>query len=213
MRQQRRLCTFKSLRIENKAIAQSASIILEFGNTAELCGSGRTAYRMSVTATSDSGGLNRNARIKHRNNPKAPLLVKVEFNINPSYNKQTFVATRPDSCGVEGCSRSAASYSFEYSMRRPFPVVTTVHFNISLGIPPLELDYYAQNETCKRFIFVQFPTRNYHCTGKANGNVKVRKRLKKKPIRLTVDPPRNVLLRLWHEGSEREHPDVAYSAN
>jgi len=72
-------------------------------------------------------------------------VAKVDFNINPGYNKPTASVREPE---------AKAGAVFEYSMGRRFPCYITVHFRTELNLPSIEIQYSVQDtsKTARRII-------------------------------------------------------------
>lgn len=170
-----------------------ARLVLEYGNTANPQGN-RTLFSTSV-AVKKVNGL--------ENLKSDQIISRVEFNINPSYDRPTFVAREADTKGPK-----KGQYVYDYAMARTFPCVITVHFKDKVGLPPIELGWCVQdwNEDTdvgrqsksegkpfseKRRIIIQLPT----------GGLQKRRSTKK--LEYAADPPLDGWLRFNNEGQGR----------
>jgi hypothetical protein len=114
-------------------------VVLEYGNTVTKSGKKLTFdTSVRVVDVANLKGVKKDAAIR-----------KVAFNINPAYDKPTKVVTAPDPKG---------RFVFAYSMGRTFPCVVTVHFHEAVGVAPLEIDFYVQNQACKQRVVLDLPT-------------------------------------------------------
>jgi len=119
--------------------SNSTVVVLEYGNSTERCGSSKFTFdtRVRIVQT-----------VNLKGGKKDTIIQKVSFNINPTYDKPTKVVNQPDRKGI---------FSFSYTMGRAFPCVVKVHFQDSIGVAPLEIDYCVQEAPCKRRIVLVLP--------------------------------------------------------
>jgi len=101
------------------------SILLEYGSTARPSGTSKTSFVTFLKVV----------RVEGSKKLERPIM-KVEFNINPGYNKPTSTCTQP----------VKHLYTFEYTMARAYPCVMTVHFRKELALPPVEIDFEVQDQ-------------------------------------------------------------------
>ena len=105
-------------------------MVIEYGNTARPQGN-KTLFSTSVVVKKVTGL----GKLK-----SDQLISRVAFNINPGYDRPTFVATEADAKGS-----TKGQYTYDYAMARTFPCVTTVYFKDNVGLPPIELDWDVQD--------------------------------------------------------------------
>ena len=161
--------------------------MLEYGNAAAAKGS---ANKCSYTTF---------VCIARAENCADGAIARVDFNINPGYDRPTESVTEP---------KRGGRFEFEYAMSRTFPCVTTVHFKPDIGSPPLVLEYVVQRPEgaadgakpmrCARRVVLQLPAPK----GAAGG-------AKPKPLKFAAHPPRNGWVRLDQGGKK---PEVSYHA-
>ena len=91
----------------------------------------------------------------------------VSFNINPGYDKPTAVLKAPNGSG--------GVWSFEYAMARPYPCEMTVQFQPQMGLPPLTIEYYVQQERkFMRRVAIELPAASAkprRAVGKGKGGI------------------------------------------
>eukprot|EP01052_Picozoa_sp_SAG31_P034153 SAG31_NODE_3950_length_3724_cov_3.097655_1_plen_936_part_00 len=107
-------------------------LVLEYGNTATRCGS-KTKF---ATFVSVLGG-------------EKTAIKKVSFNINPDYSKPTATLSAANGRG----------WTFEYAMARPYPCFVRIDWSHAVGLPPLVLEYYVQDDKQKfcRRLAIELP--------------------------------------------------------
>ena len=132
--------------------SQSHRVILQYGNTARPDAT-KTKYVTFLDVLDSSGWQ------------KAGLVVsKVEFNINPRYDKATATVSK-----ASATSR-ARRFQFEYSMVRPFPCLMTCHFE-DRQLPPIRIRHFMQDdELFERHMVIQVPLCGTSSTTKASFN-------------------------------------------
>lgn len=113
------------------------------------------------------------------------VITKVEFNINPGFNKPTAIVTE---------ATKKNGFSFEYAMARSYPCYMTVYFQGDLSLPRLQIEFEVQEVSrLSRRIVVQFP------------GSKCLFRPADRPIIFDADPPRNGWLRCAGRKAEIEY--------
>lgn len=111
-------------------------IVLEYGNTRKAAGS-KTSYTTFVKVPVVDGPS------------VSKVLAKVDFNINPGFDKPTSTTQSPD---------NKAGGSFEYAMARAYPCHMTVNFAKELNLPKLSIPYWVQDKRkTSRRIIMEFP--------------------------------------------------------
>ena len=108
-------------RASKAAVPPARVVALGYGNTTSK-GKGKVNYSTFVKVCEGDRGA----------------IQSVSFNINPGYDKPTAVLKAPNGSG--------GVWSFEYAMARPYPCEMTVHFQPQMGLPPLTIEYYVQQE-------------------------------------------------------------------
>jgi len=151
---------YEYLNALQKERANTSRIVLEYGSVGKRGGEGsKTSYSIvlkllkSMTnlsnKTSDNSsnmlGTLRAGNTKYSQNLS---IRKVEFNINPGYNKPTAVVNKND-------TKKENVYRFEYAMARTFPCFITIFFE-NTPMPNILIPYVVQKDKCfRRRIVVQ----------------------------------------------------------
>ena len=143
------------LRAAREQRAKARRLVLEYGNTAHENGA-KTVY-VSFARVVRAEGCN--------DLPKE-VIAKIDFNINPGYDKPTESVREPNGKG--------GVFEFRYAMARTFPCVTTVTFKPEVGVPPLVLEYVVQRppgsntavQKCVRRIVLQLPPKGTRAQNK-----------------------------------------------
>jgi len=113
-------------------------IVVEYGNVSRSDGN-KISFTSFVKVVFTEGSL-----------ASKSAVARVDFNINPSYNKPTASAKEPND--------KRLGFTYEYSMARRYPCVMTVHFLSGLDLPKLQINYeVVEAPKLARRIIVEVP--------------------------------------------------------
>lgn len=115
---------------------ESAVVVLEIGNTSSSA-TGRSTQKTFVRVAGKGVQFGSAAARRGYAKVPAPLIKRVDFNINPGYAKPTARVSSPE---------RGVGFALERALAFTYPCHATVHFADALALPPVTLEYYTQME-------------------------------------------------------------------
>jgi len=153
--------------------SSTCRIVIEYGGTATPAATpGRkTSFVTTVRAAHVEQPRGHASPLDMLGGLQSNLIDRVDFNINPGFAKPTATVRQAHS----------SSYTFEYTMARPFPCIVTVHWHAALQLAPLQLNYCVTLEAeLLRRVVVELPKMAHRSSTR-----------KLPPVVFDADPPRN----------------------